>query len=421
MPESCGPKRAFRVTVPQWRFGWLTWKRTLLLLVVLASGAACAALLVVSGKMILAVFLGVVLAVAIRPAMEQVARSGLSRGTATGLVFLILAAGLGVATALAIPLIEEQAISFWSSIPRICQRASNWMPRALLGEDRVGEVHLACANMVTRKDTASAILAPYLTEIPKAAWTLTIILGVAFIWTRDRETLLRSASMFASEVRREKFRTFFESVEARLGAFLRAQLALSALVAFITGIFCWAVGIPNVLLIVTFAAVGETLPLVGPVLVGFFMLASVLGPRPELVPVIIIFAVVLRGFVDYLLMPYLVGKTADVNPLLLLLCVLGLGTVAGLLGITAAAPVAAVIQLVLSLSLGIQWQAGPNPDRGKWAMLAYQAHAAAISARRLGKDRVSRGEDATMEDSTETLALDLRRYVGLRAEEEHSS
>ena len=280
-------------------------------------------LLVLSAKMLLAVFLGLILAVAIRPVTDRLTKLGLSRAVATGVVFLVLGASLVFAVVLAMPLVEAQAESFWSSAPSACQRSASWLPRRLLGDARIREVATACTSLVRRKNAPSEVAVSYLYSVPQIAWTLTIILGVAFVWTRDRENLLRSFTMFANESRRDAWRTFFESVEARLGAFLRAQLALSGLVAVIMGIFCWALGIPNVLLVMALGAVGEAFPVVGPLVVGGLMLASVVGPQPHLVLPILVFCVVLRAFVDYLFMPLLVKRTADVNPLLLLLCVGG--------------------------------------------------------------------------------------------------
>lgn len=399
-----------------WKFAWVTWRRTLFLLLILLSGIGIAWLLVLSAQMLLAVFLGLILAVAIRPVTELLTKAGLSRALATGAVFLVLGAALVFAVVLAMPLVEAQAESFWASAPAACRRTATWLPTSLLGESRIHEVATACTALVRRKNAPSQVAVSYLATLPHVAWTLTIILGVAFVWTRDRENLLRSFTMFANESRRDAWRTFCELVEARLGAFLRAQLALSGLVAVVVGAFCWSLGIPNVLLVMALAAVGEAFPVVGPLVVGGLMLASVVGPQPHLVVAVIVFCVVLRGFVDYLFMPLLVRRTADVNPLLLLLCILGLGAASGFLGVAAAAPAAAIIQLVLSLSMETTRSTKEGGDRGHWAVLGYQAHVTALSARRLGRDRIAKGQEASLEDALESLAMDLRKDVAARAE-----
>lgn len=410
-------QRVILRAVSPWNSALMTWRRTLVLLLVLGLGTAGAALLVVSAEMVLAVFLGVVLAVAVRPAMEALSRLGLSRSSATAAVFLALAACLVLAVALVVPVMQGQVTAFSASLPAVCQRGAQWVPHNLLGEQRLAEVVAACAQVGNGKDQIVSM--SYLAWLPRAAWTATIILGVAFVWTRDRETLLRSSSMFVDESARDRFRAFFESIEERLGGFLRAQIALSVLVALVTAVFCLVCGVPNILLVVALAAVGEALPVVGPLLVGAFILVSVLGPQPDLLLWVVLFSVALRAVVDYLLMPYLVGKTADVNPLLLLLCVLALGTAGGFVGIAAAAPAAAVISLVLSLS--VEHQKKPaGGDRSKWALLAYQAHSAALSARRLGRQRVGAGEDTVLEDAVESLALEFRQNIGSHHEERAS-
>jgi len=256
-----------------------------------------------------------------------------------------------------------------------------------------------------------------LSALPEVVWTLSLILGVAFVWARDREHLLRSTTMFFAEAKREGFRTLFEGIEARLGAFLQAQCILSAVVAMLTAGFCLAFGVPNTLLIVTLSLFAEALPLVGPLVVAGVALLSVAAPHPELLVAVLVFSIALRILVDYLFMPYLVGRTAEVNPLLLFLCILSLGTAGGLLGIAAAAPIAAVIQLLLSLAPTGQFSTKDTAHRGRWSVLAYQANVTALAARRLGRERVGSGKSSDFEDAVEALAIELRTEMNRKSEE----
>lgn len=395
----------------RWKLGWLSWRRTVVLLLAIALGGALAGLVIISAEMILAVFLGVVLAVAVKPVVDFLLKAGISRGLATTLVFLLIAvAGVG-AVVVIVPIVRIQLFEFAKAMPHICERALRWAPKGVVSDARATELTLACSTIMVPGPKTSSSALGYVSGLPQFVWNATIILGVAFVWARDRENLLRAASLSFAECRRDAFRQFFESIETRLGGFLRAQFALSAVIALATLAFCLIVGVPQVALVATFAALGEFLPVVGPVFVGAFMLASVLPTKPELALAIFAFCIGLRICVDYLLMPFLVGKTADVNPLLLLLCVLALGTSAGVLGISAATPAAAVLSLLLTLTVGADAQPRAGLDRDKRAMMAYQAHGVALTARRLGKQRISAGLDSSSEDAVESLALEIRREI----------
>jgi hypothetical protein len=114
---------------------------------------------------------------------------------------------------------------------------------------------------------------------------------------------------------------------------------------------------------------------------------------------------------DYWLTPVVMGKSVGINPLLLLLTLVALGSSGGIIGAMVAVPIAVLLQIGLARLLAADPQLRTPEGRDAVSLLRYRATALAVAARRMGRQRAALGRDCTAEDGAELLALRLAEMM----------
>ncbi len=138
-----------------------------------------------------------------------------------------------------------------------------------------------------------------------------------------------------------------DTLEQVVGGYIRGQLLLSLIVATITAVTMWLIGVPFAIFIFIITFVFEFIPVIGVVLTGVICILlglshSLLTAGLALVAVIVI--EVLEG--DFL-SPRILGKSLGLNPLVTLVAMLAFSELFGLWGALFAAPLSGFLQVLL--------------------------------------------------------------------------
>ena len=100
------------------------------------------------------------------------------------------------------------------------------------------------------------------------------IIGIFFVlaasayWMIERERAVDVVCSVLPRSKRKTVRDAWDLIELRLGAFVRGQAALVALVAVVLSTCFWAIGLPYWLLVGIFAGIVEIVPVIGPLAGG---------------------------------------------------------------------------------------------------------------------------------------------------------
>jgi predicted PurR-regulated permease PerM len=98
----------------------------------------------------------------------------------------------------------------------------------------------------------------------------TSILVLAYYWTLDGQRTLRSLLLRLPVDRRELAWDMINTMENRVGAYVRGVVILSIAVAVMAGAAYLVIGLPYALVLALVAGVLEVLPVIGPVLALIF-------------------------------------------------------------------------------------------------------------------------------------------------------
>ncbi|MFL5945810.1 MAG: AI-2E family transporter [Gaiellaceae bacterium] len=299
-------------------------------------------------KLILAlVFLGVILAAAMRPAIEGLERRGIPRGAGLA-VHYIAFAGL-------------VALLLWLVVPRAIDQVQN-----ALGGTTKAEIHREATQSKGIKHDILTAIDKRLRELPRAGElfhpavevgkkAFEVLIGIFFVlasaayWIFERERAVDFVASLLPRPKRKKLRDTWNLIDLKLGAFVRGQGLLVLLVGTVLSAAFWAIGLPYFILVGAFAGLVEIVPVIGPIAAGALAIGVGLTESWHTGVAAGICVLVVRLLEDYLIVPRVLGDAVGLSPLLVLFSVTAIGILFGGFAVVLAVPFVAVLVTVVDV------------------------------------------------------------------------
>jgi predicted PurR-regulated permease PerM len=170
-------------------------------------------------------------------------------------------------------------------------------------------------------------------------------------WKRMHEYIIK---LFPASSR-EEASAIWAKISKILGAYLRGQLILVAIMTAATFICLEILGVRYALILALLSGFLEIIPYVGPVIaaataagVSFLNGQNHFSLDPATLAIIVVaIYIVLRHIEDYLVIPLLYQRLTRLHPLVVIFAVLSAGHIFGLLGLIIAVPIAASAKVLL--------------------------------------------------------------------------
>ena len=293
------------------------------------------------------VFLGFILAAAMRPGIEALKRRGLPRGAGLALHYLVFAGLI--------------ALFLWLVVPRAVDQV-----QSALGGTTKAEIHREAAQSKGIKHDILTAIDKRLRELPRAgelfhpALEITkkafeALIGIFFVfataayWIFERERAVDTVAQLLPRPKRKKLRDTWDLIDLKLGAFVRGQGLLVLLVGTILSLAFWAIGLPYFILVGAFAGLVEIVPVIGPLAAGALAVGVGLTDSWQTGLYAGIAVLVVRLAEDYLIVPRVLGEAVGLSPLLVLFSVTAVGILFGGFAVVLAVPLVAVIVTVIDV------------------------------------------------------------------------
>jgi len=288
-------------------------------------------------------------------------RLHLSRGLATGLIFLALITGLlGVVAApvTVVPSIQRAVNSVQIDFIRVITDISDFLERpveiweySLDLSDVFEEVNAMLRSFVSSvaQGTIDVVF-----DLASGAFWLIIILMITFYLVKDADRFIEQLDDLAPPDYRDDFVRLRQQITDVWNAFLRGQLLLGGAMILITTVVCTVIGLPYALVMGLIAGVMEFVPNLGPIialipaaLVALFQGSSFLPLSNFWFAVLVIgLYIVIQQVEGNVLVPRILGRSLNLHPLVVLISIIVGGSLAGILGMLLAAPVLATLRVV---------------------------------------------------------------------------
>ena len=262
------------------------------------------------------------------------------------IVYVVIFAGVGAGLTWLVPHVTEQASEFGKAAPAYVQslnagsRAFSRVFRRLQAPE-LGATILARASAAADA-TGQQIVSSFVHAATYVPWLILIPI-VSFFLLKDGEAIKRDAVGLVPERWRAGGERFLERVDRSLAAVIRAQLLACLIVGTLSGVGLALMRVPYAATLGVAAGICESVPLLGPALVGLGAALIAGLHKPMLGLWVVVFLGVLRVVEDYVIYPRLVGHNVHLHPLSVILAVLAGAELGGVVGVLLAVPVLAIV------------------------------------------------------------------------------
>src|SRR5919198_5410320 len=287
-------------------------------------GLVAAALALWKLKLLIAlIFLGMIIAAAMRPGIEWLKSYRVPRGVGLLVHYLAVFGLIALLLWLAVPraLSQVEAALGTKGLPtsaeelRHATKHSHGIKHTILVAIQKRLKHLPRASKLVHSGVSAGLKA------------FEILIGIFFTfataayWIFERDRTVDFVASLLPRPRRKVMRDTWTLIDLKLGAFVRGQVLLILLVGTALSLLFMAVGEPYWILIGAFAGLVEIVPVIGPLAAGVLAVGVGLTVSWHIAVYAGLCVLGVRLAEDYLVVPRVLGDAVGLSPLLVLVSV----------------------------------------------------------------------------------------------------
>jgi predicted PurR-regulated permease PerM/GNAT superfamily N-acetyltransferase len=312
------------------------------------------------------------LAFILNPAVSFLtSRTHISRGLATGIIFLILVTlTLGAAIAApvtAIPSIQDAVRASVEFVQVDLTRLISDIGTFLEQPIEIGGYSLDLINDVLADvyQELSALLKSFVASVAEGtigiarnvasgAFWLVVILMATFYLVKDADQFTGQLENLAPPGYHDDVVRLRRQITDVWNAFLRGQLVVGLVMFALTTVICLSIGLPHAVVMGVIAGALEFIPNVGPIIALVPAVAVALFEGSHLLTLnnfwfavlVLSLYIVIQQIEGNVIVPRVMGSTLHLHPLVILIGIIIGGSMAGILGMLLAAPVLATLRVI---------------------------------------------------------------------------
>jgi predicted PurR-regulated permease PerM len=381
------------------------------------------ALLLSMRNVLASVFLGLLVATALRPVMSRLREGRLPSFVAASAAILLLIGLVLGALVLIVPLIARQADALSEALPTLYESARHWLVNSNLRIFR--QIGYRLETTPTQPGAAPAELdAQALATLSTVGYLLFVTISTfvfAYYWLLYRERSLRGLLLLLPMERRAGAEAVWLQIEERIGAFLRGQLILALITAGLSLIGYWVAGVPFAVLLAVIAGVLELVPFIGPFIATGVAVVVAFSEGPDAAIAALVVGIIVQQIENNFLAPRVMDETVGISPVVTLLAFVGFAALFGPAGALLAIPLAATLQVLFAAwmerrdtSEEVVPAGRSRADRLRYAV---REMASDIAGRLRDKEETARPEADQQEEELERIMLDLDGLLASEGDE----
>jgi predicted PurR-regulated permease PerM len=173
------------------------------------------------------------------------------------------------------------------------------------------------------------------------------ILILSFYLLIEAQTMFDYLIRFVPAAHRAGVATAAREAVGKVSAWLRAQFVLAGVMGTFAAVGLWWLGVPYFYVIALVAAIGETIPVIGPIIGGITAVAVALTVSAKLAVTVGIYFLILHQLEANVLVPKIMERRVGVSPVAVIIALLIGGELYGLIGAILAIPTAAILSVAI--------------------------------------------------------------------------
>ncbi|MEO8258480.1 MAG: AI-2E family transporter [Acidobacteriota bacterium] len=263
-----------------------------------------------------------------------------------GLYLIIIAVFVAVALTV-VPPLADQASQLWDRMPRLFRDFQDFLRRNRLLTQRVTlEQAVQNASAGGNGNAVNTVMSA-ISSVVGGVFGLVTILILSFYLLVEGHELFEYVTRVVPYPSRAGFITVARGSVEKVSAWLRAQFILAFVMAAFAGIGLGLLGVPYYYVVALLAAVGETIPIVGPIVAGVTAVAIASTVSTKLAITVGVYFFILHQLEANVLVPKIMERRVGVSPVTVIIALLIGVEMWGIVGALLAIPTAAILSVIV--------------------------------------------------------------------------
>jgi predicted PurR-regulated permease PerM len=295
-----------------------------------------------------------ILAMMLNPVVDAAERRRVPRLAAVLAVYGVIALLLAAAVFFLMPIVSQEFTSLVAQGPAIASYL-----QGLAEKDHVVSILGVPIDLRQAYNDSvrnlPGILAGHLSSVVENVFMLVnwifqtlLVLLLAFFLVKDAHTIRRFFRGLVPKGYRTDAHQVADEIYRMLGAYMRGELVICALIGLVTWIALWIVGIPYAFALGIIAGVTAFIPFIGPFLGALpaVAVAAFVSQSSWKVWAVVILYFVISTVIYNFVSPKVFGDAVHLSPMLVIIAFVVGGYLAGILGLFVAVPLAAALRIL---------------------------------------------------------------------------
>jgi predicted PurR-regulated permease PerM len=288
------------------------------------------------------------LAVALNPAVDWIQRfmPKNHRGSAVGVVFVMLSLFFGLVVASMAPPLVVQTEQLSRNLPSYTDQLVNghsWLSDQVRSLNLVDKIRQSQDQVLTYASTAGGSFFEVLQGFFSGFAAILTVLGLTFFMLLEGKVWVEAFWKLVSPVRRTHLRLLAGEMYDAVTGYVTGNMLTSLLATGSTTIVLVSVGVPYAIPLGILVGLFDLLPLVGATIGAALVTGISLFASVKAAVVVALFFVIYQQLENHILQPVVYGRTVKMSPLTVLRCSGGGGW--AVLGALVAIPLGASVQV----------------------------------------------------------------------------
>jgi predicted PurR-regulated permease PerM len=294
-------------------------------------------------------FLGFIIAAAMRPGVEALAERGVPRALGVLVHYAVLVLLLGLVLWFVIPTSLTQVQEAVGNVPTTRDELKTAVDHSH------GVKHEVLLAVERRLEGAPAFSGLVNAALDLTRRGLEILAGVFFVfavgayWIFERERAESIVLSLVPRAKRKLIRQTWRLIDLKLGAYVRGVFLLVTFVSTVLSVAFWAIGLPYWLLVGIFAGIVEIIPVIGPFVAAATAIGVGFTVSLHTAALAAVIVLGLRLLQDYVINPRVLGHAVGLTPLTVLVAVATAGFLLGPAWVPLATPFAALVATLVDV------------------------------------------------------------------------
>jgi predicted PurR-regulated permease PerM len=272
-------------------------------------------------------------------------RRTLPRWVSILLLYLLLGLAVVLVFAIVMPPFVRQVRALWEELPRYFDMAQDALQRA-----GVLSARWTSADVIAQLPDPGAAVAKVAGALKGVfgvvGMIVTVLILPAYLLLEADSLASNFLKLFPRD-RRAQVSRLMGNVTEKVGAWLSGQLLLSAIIGTSAGIGLWALGVPYFYVFAVLSAVGEMVPVIGPIVSSIPAVLVGFSVSIHTGVFVAIYFIVQQFLENHFIVPRVMQQQVGVSAVTVIVALLVGTELLGFAGALLAVPTAAIVQVLV--------------------------------------------------------------------------